>query len=298
MAFRGGVLRLDKGMHRKVRAGFTLVELLVVIAIMAVLISILVPALTQAKYQAMRTQCLANVKAQHLAQYLYAQDNEGKFAPHNGGPGSARAYGEGKDDCIYGLFKDSVYMENPQILLCPILASRLSFLVGTTDVDRSPLTCFRKLEMINEISDSYANWNYEEDPEYLPSADYDYSTGAGKYGYVGIGTGYLWFANCGGVDPGWFKFEYNGMPVNTTPWPRNLREAREDAAMITHGIVESTPFSTDYSHKGAGFSYEIPSIEDFSETADNPVGYGDGHVDMVPRPDVQPRANLGGIYFY
>ena len=296
MAFRGGVLRLDKGMHRKVRAGFTLVELLVVIAIMAVLISILVPALTQAKYQAMRTQCLANAKAQHLAQHLYATDNEGKFAPHPGpGPGNVRAPGQGKDDCIYGLFKDSVYMENPQILLCPILSSRLSFFVGT-GWDDSPLTSFRKLEMINEISNDYANWNYEQDPDYDPSIDYNYNTGSGKYSYVGIM--YMWFANNGGVNPDWFKFEYNGMPVNTTPWPRNLREAREDAAMITHGIVEGSPFSTDYSHKGAGFSYDILNIEDLSETADNPVGYGDGHVDMVPRGDVQPRANLGGIYFY
>ena len=286
-------------MSRKDESGFTLVELLVVIAIMAVLISILVPALTQAKYQAMRTQCLANAKAQHLAQHLYATDNEGKFAPHPGpGPGNVRAPGQGKDDCIYGLFKDSVYMENPQILLCPILSSRLSFFVGT-GWDDSPLTSFRKLEMINEISNDYANWNYEQDPDYDPSIDYNYNTGSGKYSYVSIM--YNWFANyqsLGDVRPT-FKFVYDGMPVNTTPWPRNLREAREDAAMITHTITVQPGYMFDYSHKGAGFSDTILDFEDYSETADTPVGYGDGHAEMVPRPDVEARAIIGSaIYFY
>ena len=277
--------------------GFTLVELLVVIAIMAVLMSILMPALTQAKYQAMRTQCLANVKSQHMAQYLYATDFEGKFAPHPGpSPGYVRAYGNKKDGCIYGLFKNTVYMEQSQILWCPILASRLSWFIGT-GWDKSPLTSFRELEMINEISDSYANWNYEQDPDYEPSMDYDYNTGQGKYGYVSMS--YVWFANYQNVNnPNWFDFEYNNLPVNTPPWPRNLREASEETAMITHSITLGG-IMADYSHKGAGFSYDILSFEDYSETADNPLGYGDGHVDMVPRPDVQPRINLGGtIYYY
>ena len=276
---------------------FTLVELLVVIAIMAILMSILMPALTQAKYQAMRTQCLANVKAQHMAQYLYATDNEGKFAPHPGpSPAFVRAYGNKKDNCIYGLFKDSVYMEQTQILWCPILASRLSWMIGT-GWDKSLLSCFRELEMINENSDDYANWNYEQDPDFEPTLDYNYETGQGKYGYVGMS--YIWFTNFQNVNnPDWFKFDYGKEHVNTMPWPKNLREAREDSAMISHSITLGD-IMADYSHKGAGFSYDILSFEDYSETADTPVGYGDGHVQMIPRPDVQPRVNLNGtVYFY
>ena len=60
-------------------AGFTLIELLVVIAIIAILASLLLPALAKAKQRAIRTQSLANIKQLDMAMLGYAYENNDLF---------------------------------------------------------------------------------------------------------------------------------------------------------------------------------------------------------------------------
>ena len=69
-------------LHRATR-GFTLVELLVVISIIAVLISLLLPALKKAREAARITVCASNAKQLALGLHLYTMDNQNLFPAHH-----------------------------------------------------------------------------------------------------------------------------------------------------------------------------------------------------------------------
>jgi len=108
------------------RRGFTLIELLVVIAIIALLMSILMPALARVKKQAQSVACMSRLRSWALEYKLYTDDNNGYF---NEGWGYADHHGVNPE---YGLWMNALrpYYVDDQMRFCPT-ATRI--VLGSND---------------------------------------------------------------------------------------------------------------------------------------------------------------------
>lgn len=110
--------------------GFTLIELLVVISIIALLISLLLPALSAARYEANLVSCMARLQQAGTGMVAMATDRQGEYPDHiadRAGKPTNIKMGVGADDHIREI---KPYI-NPDLVQCPLSPQlRLSAAAG------------------------------------------------------------------------------------------------------------------------------------------------------------------------
>jgi prepilin-type N-terminal cleavage/methylation domain-containing protein len=249
-------------------SGFTLIELLVVIAIIAILASLLLPALNKAKYKGSRTACVNNIKQQYLSQIMYADDFGGKFPFHEDpSPDYHRSPTTGSQSIVTTM--RGTYLKETQMLICPI--TQKSF--GRTWLNYDSMANFA-----DKNTRDYGGWDTTAGFVYTP---------------------YMWLANYTARPA--MKFvnaegkESANPDDNEPPWPKNTSECESRRAFITHRVSD-TPGAAlwDVGHLGRfGAGTQSKPLWQWAVTPDQPVGQSDGSVIVRPKAQIKPRVKGG-----
>ncbi|MDB5298003.1 MAG: hypothetical protein JWO31_3986 [Phycisphaerales bacterium] len=264
-------------MTRRTSRAFTLVELLVVIGIIALLISILLPSLTRARQQALKTQDLSNIRQVAATFVMYANENRGAW-PRGEKGGAATS----TDDLTW------VWRDTFDVLL------RLSG-GGQTSYDEV---------VANKIP-----------PEKLRLAscnawlwDTNYTTQLGAVGAntVEMKMGWVYM---GGRNPARLTGTTYAYPTGAATgdpkyvFPRKMGDKPTTRTLLTCYMFTSSAYSATLPHiKGAYTGIFLPKSTQPFEKTKNVEGiamaYTDGSARFVPEADLGAVASYAGTWTF
>jgi prepilin-type processing-associated H-X9-DG protein/prepilin-type N-terminal cleavage/methylation domain-containing protein len=230
---------------------FTLVELLVVIGIIALLISILMPALNNARTQARTTQCLSNLRQVTIAFQMYVNNNKGKTVGYST---SVKMAKDGTPENGFWMHEMRPYNGDISIVgVCPE-ATEPSFGWGSVTRAWGPST--NTADFLYKVTGSYAINGWVYGPDDLPG----HAPGGERYG---VGPRTAW---------------------HTLP----VKEASNVPIFVDSAWVDTWPMDTDAPGNLVSGNTTMMSrvcIKRHSKRAVN-VSFLDGHAQTVLLPDL------------